>query len=231
MRPPWTFLASSNAPISFSGRRERSYGCPLTSALPDVGRSSPRIMRIVVDLPAPLGPRKPVTTPGRTVNDRSSTATLSPNLLVSERASITTGLPSGVAICPCNDLPTSEAAGMSAGAERRADMPCAIQIAGSIRPAPRYADLVRRTTGNPSSDPPIASAMAHLPPRTVSRWRSVFASVIETAFIESHAGAGISRTRSRPNWSISRCRSGCSSGFQPSSSSRRLSHRAATTRS
>ncbi len=59
----------------------------------------------------------------------------------------------------------------------------------------------------------------------------VLASVIETAFIESHAGAGILRTRSRPNWSISRCRSGCSSGFQPSSSSRSLSHRAATTRS
>jgi hypothetical protein len=80
-------------------------------------------------------------------------------------------------------------------------------------------------------DPPIASAMAHLPPRAVSRWRSVFASVIEPAFIESHAGTGILRTRSRPNWSISRCRSGCSSGFQPSSSSRSLSHRAATTRS
>ena len=74
---------------------------------------------------------------------------------------------------------------MSAGAERRAHMPCAIQIAGSIRPSPRYADLVSRTTGNPSSDPPIASAMAHLHSRTVGRCGSVFASVIETAFIES----------------------------------------------
>jgi hypothetical protein len=101
--------------------------------------------------------------------------------------------------------------------------------AAAVRPvlAPR---VVRRTTRNPSSDPPIAWAMAHLPPCAVSRWRSVFASVIETAF-EAHAGTGILRTRSRPNWSISRCRSGCSSGFQPSSSSRSLSHRAATRRS
>jgi hypothetical protein len=35
-------------------------------------------MRIVVVFPAPLGPRKPVTIPGRTVKLRSSTATVSP---------------------------------------------------------------------------------------------------------------------------------------------------------
>ncbi len=35
-------------------------------------------MRMVVDLPAPLGPRKPVTTPGTTSNDRSSTAVKAP---------------------------------------------------------------------------------------------------------------------------------------------------------
>ena len=34
---------------------------------PSSARSRPRIMRIVVDLPAPFGPRKPVTMPGRTV--------------------------------------------------------------------------------------------------------------------------------------------------------------------
>ena len=33
--------------------------------------------------------------------------------------------------------------------------------------------------------------MAHLPSRTVSRWRSVFASVIETAFIESRGRRGL----------------------------------------
>ena len=35
-------------------------------------------MRIVVDFPAPLGPTNPVTWPGRTVNVRSSTATVAP---------------------------------------------------------------------------------------------------------------------------------------------------------
>ena len=46
-------------------------------------------MRMVVDLPDPLGPRKPVTVPGRTSNDRSSTASTLPNRLESPRASIT----------------------------------------------------------------------------------------------------------------------------------------------
>ena len=45
--------------------------------------------RIAVDLPAPFGPRKPVTTPGRTSNDRSLTAWTSPNRLPSPRAVIT----------------------------------------------------------------------------------------------------------------------------------------------
>ena len=44
-------------------------GRPFTVTDPDVGASSPRIMRMVVDFPAPFGPRKPVTCPGRTVND------------------------------------------------------------------------------------------------------------------------------------------------------------------
>jgi hypothetical protein len=49
-----------------------------TFASPAVGASSPSINLIVVDFPDPFGPRKPVTTPGRTVNVRSSTARLSP---------------------------------------------------------------------------------------------------------------------------------------------------------
>ena len=36
----------------------------MTSTEPELGVSRPRIIRIVVDLPAPLGPRKPVTRPG-----------------------------------------------------------------------------------------------------------------------------------------------------------------------
>ncbi|GAA3968618.1 hypothetical protein GCM10023085_58740 [Actinomadura viridis] len=36
---------------------------------------------MVVDLPAPLGPTKPVTRPGRTVKDIPSSATVRPNRL------------------------------------------------------------------------------------------------------------------------------------------------------
>src|SRR5262245_12837886 len=43
---------------------------------------------MVVDLPAPLGPRKPVTWPGRTVNDSPSTATVLPYRLVRSCISI-----------------------------------------------------------------------------------------------------------------------------------------------
>ncbi len=38
----------------------------------------PRTIRIVVDFPAPLGPRKPVTVPGWAVNDNPSTAVVVP---------------------------------------------------------------------------------------------------------------------------------------------------------
>jgi hypothetical protein len=50
----------------------------LTVAVPAVGRSRPRIIRIVVDLPAPFGPRKPVTRPGSTVKSMPSTAAFLP---------------------------------------------------------------------------------------------------------------------------------------------------------
>src|SRR5436189_3611025 len=42
----------------------------------------PTIIRIVVVFPAPLGPRKPNTLPGRTSNDSPSTAVKSPNRFV-----------------------------------------------------------------------------------------------------------------------------------------------------
>ena len=64
LRPPCTALASSSAPTSRSGYGRCSYGRPSTVTGPAVGRSRPRIIRIVVDLPAPFGPRKPVTWPG-----------------------------------------------------------------------------------------------------------------------------------------------------------------------
>ena len=43
---------------------------------------------MVVVLPAPFGPRKPVIFPGSTPNDRLSTASVSPYRLVRPRASI-----------------------------------------------------------------------------------------------------------------------------------------------
>src|SRR5271157_1256312 len=63
---------------------------PTTSARPDVGFSSPQSMRIVVDLPAPFGPRKPKISPLRTVRLTWSTATKLPNRLT--RFSTTTEL-------------------------------------------------------------------------------------------------------------------------------------------
>src|SRR5690242_12635300 len=61
---------------------------PPTSAVPLVGVNSPHSMRIVVDLPAPLAPRKPKISPCFTLNDRWSTATNAPNLRVSPRTSM-----------------------------------------------------------------------------------------------------------------------------------------------
>jgi hypothetical protein len=46
---------------------------------------------MVVDLPAPFGPRNPVTVPGAIVKLRECTAVVSPQRSVSTRASIVTG--------------------------------------------------------------------------------------------------------------------------------------------
>ena len=61
-----------------AARRSPTYRLPLTVALPADGRSSPMTIRMVVDLPAPFGPRKPVTFPASTSKVRSSTARTSP---------------------------------------------------------------------------------------------------------------------------------------------------------
>ena len=52
-------------------------------AVPAVGIMKPASMRIVVDLPAPFGPRKPSTSPRPTLNETSSTAVKLPKRLVS----------------------------------------------------------------------------------------------------------------------------------------------------
>ena len=53
-------------------------------AEPDVGAVSPTMTRIVVDLPAPFGPRKPVTRPGWAVKETLSTAVKPAYFLVSD---------------------------------------------------------------------------------------------------------------------------------------------------
>src|SRR5215470_17033634 len=47
---------------------------PTTEPLPAVGRTSPVSILIVVVFPAPFGPRKPNTSPRRTLNVTASTA-------------------------------------------------------------------------------------------------------------------------------------------------------------
>src|SRR6267143_1654061 len=57
--------------------------CPPTVTLPAVGGMNPVIMRMVVDFPAPFGPRKPSTSPRSTVNEMPSTARFGPNAFTS----------------------------------------------------------------------------------------------------------------------------------------------------
>jgi hypothetical protein len=64
MKPSDAFAAS--------GSRSRSW--PLTTMRPAVGFKSPAIMRMLVVLPAPFGPRKPWICPGATLSDTPSTA-------------------------------------------------------------------------------------------------------------------------------------------------------------
>src|ERR1700749_2096066 len=52
---------------------------PATSAVPEVGLVSVQSMLIVVVLPAPLGPRKPKTSPVSTSKSTPLTASKSPN--------------------------------------------------------------------------------------------------------------------------------------------------------
>src|SRR5215468_3735779 len=75
-------------PSSAIGAGAARYSRPLTRIRPAEGSSRPAIIRIVVDLPAPFGPRKPVTTPGRTTKSSPSTASFSPYRLLRFSTSI-----------------------------------------------------------------------------------------------------------------------------------------------
>src|SRR5690606_35487935 len=61
---------------------------PRMHAVPAVGRSKPTSILIVVDFPAPFGPRKPKNSPSATCKLSSLTATFSANCLVKPIVSI-----------------------------------------------------------------------------------------------------------------------------------------------
>jgi len=71
-----------------SGPAPSASGTPATSADPDVGRISVPSTRTVVVFPAPLGPRKPNTSPAPTSNVRSWNAVRCPKLFVKPEARI-----------------------------------------------------------------------------------------------------------------------------------------------
>src|ERR1051326_2024225 len=61
---------------------------PHTTAVPELGARKPVIIFMVVDFPAPLGPRKPSTSPRLTARETSSTARIGPKCLVRWRTEI-----------------------------------------------------------------------------------------------------------------------------------------------
>src|SRR5689334_7776210 len=84
VRAGWKLDDSSAAPTNREGVPRCRYGLPPIVAVPPVGRTRPSTIRSVVVLPAPFGPRKPVTEPGSTVKlSRSTARTFPPNTLVS----------------------------------------------------------------------------------------------------------------------------------------------------
>ena len=67
-----------NAADGLLGAGQFGVGVPPKVALPTVAATRPTRIRSVVVLPAPFGPRKPVTRPGSTVKLRLRTATAPP---------------------------------------------------------------------------------------------------------------------------------------------------------
>src|SRR5207248_11088210 len=78
---------------------------PATVALPAVGLSRVQRMLMVVDLPAPFGPRKPKISPARTLRSMPRTASTPPlNVLTSPRALIAPGGASPAADEGCDGI-------------------------------------------------------------------------------------------------------------------------------
>src|SRR5262245_23573586 len=96
--------------LASSGSRARSW--PLTATRPEVGLSRPAMMRMVVVLPAPFGPRKPWIWPGPTARLTPSTARKAPYSFTRSRTSITADL----ALRP---RPAAARAGLPVGQDER----------------------------------------------------------------------------------------------------------------
>src|SRR3712207_2547933 len=138
VRPGWAALLSSSAPTVRIGSASSAYARPAISAVPAVGRSTPTSIRMVVDLPAPLRPRKAVTLPGATSKVRPSTAFTVPCRLVSPRASITGHPP----ISSCPDPPRRARPPASPGG------PASLPLQREVAPrAGRQDRAVRRLLG------------------------------------------------------------------------------------
>src|SRR3954453_14768142 len=103
-RPGCTAEASMSVPTTAPGLGRSVYAVPSTVAVPALAGTRPVITRIVVVLPAPFGPRKPVTVPGSRAKDTSSTTVRLPYCLVSPLTLIISG-PPGFVLMSRTNLP------------------------------------------------------------------------------------------------------------------------------
>ena len=92
--PPDRLGHRPTSPGTYASRRCNStasaHGSPPKRPTdPDVARSRPSSTRMVVDLPEPLGPRNPCTSPRSTVRSRPSSARNDPKVLTSPSIEIT----------------------------------------------------------------------------------------------------------------------------------------------
>ena len=96
--------------------RSRTTSCPATLACPAVGLASVHKILMVVDLPAPFGPRKPNVSPRATAKSMPRTASMSPYFLVSPDTTMAGGrsLPSARAV-PRPGLSVSSLCGLQLG--------------------------------------------------------------------------------------------------------------------
>src|SRR5260221_45016 len=132
------------------------------------------ISRMVVDLPAPLGPMNPVTSPGRTVKVRSSTATMRPYRFVRPRTSMVDCMPTRVEIRRARALPATArtSAPASEGRRRRPSPACPAFYRAARRGPARYAVLIAL---------PLLAAVALPVGKTPRVWAAVIFALAATA--------------------------------------------------